>query len=246
MAIKDMVGQVYGKLTVVSFVECRGSGRHAYWMTSCECGNSHIVRGSHLRSMEVVECSICQSNTAREKSTTHGLTYDAAGNKCKIFQAYLNIKKRCYNPNNKAYTDYGAKGITMQQSWLDDPTSFVNYLGEAPSSEHSVERLDVDRGYEEGNIVWALPTTQGRNRRGGRDLPTCVYKKRDYFIFNKYVLGKSVTIAFRDEDKELALFAAIEYRDLLFKRLNQYVLPEGEKYSEKHGIPHEYNSREDN
>lgn len=34
------------------------------------------------------------------------------------------MKGRCLNPNNRAYGDYGARGITICERWME----FVNFL----------------------------------------------------------------------------------------------------------------------
>jgi hypothetical protein len=151
----------------------------------------------------------------------------------------MNIKKRCYNPESLDYKDYGAKGIVMQQSWLDNPALFVEYMGQAPSKQHSVERVDRFKGYVEGNVVWALPVTQSRNRGNCRDLPTCVRLEKNCYVFHKVIFGKSHSkrFHFKDEDsKELAELVCLEYRDLIFTKLNN-LLPEGEKYAPTHGMP---------
>lgn len=236
---KDITGNKYGKLLAIEDTRFKASNGSTKWLFLCDCGEQYIARKCHITSGKMTCCTSCQKLSAKIKATKHGLTYDASGNKCKTFQAYLNIKKRCHNPNSKDYKDYGAKGILMQQSWLDNPKLFVEYMGQAPSKHYSVERLDRFKGYEEGNIVWALPTTQSRNKGTSRILPTCIYLLEDYFMFNKKLFGKSHTKRFRfydDDSKELAELACAEYRELVFLRLNK-ILPDEEKYHISHGIP---------
>lgn len=235
---KDITGNKYGKLLAIEDTGIKTSNGSTKWKFLCDCGNEYVARKSHVTSGTMTCCVSCQRLEAKIKATTHGLTYNESGEKCKTFQAYLNIKKRCYNTTNNAYKDYGAKGIKLQTSWENNPKLFVEYMGEAPSREHSVERLDITRGYEEGNLIWALPTTQSRNRSAIRDLPTCVYKRKNYYTFNKKLNGVSHTRSFMFDDdmtEELAELACLEYRDIIFERLNAYVLPEGEKYNKDHG-----------
>ena len=53
--IRDLSGQTFGKMTVVSFV---GSGKHGHakWLCKCECGTEKAVRSSHLTSGRTKSC----------------------------------------------------------------------------------------------------------------------------------------------------------------------------------------------
>jgi hypothetical protein len=50
---KELTGQKFGKLLVISFVEVRSG---AYWLCSCDCGSLKEVRSSHLISGEISSC----------------------------------------------------------------------------------------------------------------------------------------------------------------------------------------------
>ncbi len=41
---------------------------------------------------------------------------------------------------------------------------FLAAVGERPSRDHTLDRIDNQRGYEEGNLRWALRTVQERNK----------------------------------------------------------------------------------
>lgn len=55
--IKNIIGEKYGKLTVVRF----DSGNPVKWLCKCECGNNTIVRASNLTSGNTSSCG-CASN----------------------------------------------------------------------------------------------------------------------------------------------------------------------------------------
>lgn len=90
------------------------------------------------------------------------------------YRAYAAMKNRCLNKRQARFKDYGARGITVCDRWLHGDGErggfecFLADLGPKPSSRHSVERVDNDRGYEPGNVKWATRREQARNTRATR------------------------------------------------------------------------------
>ena len=54
--IIDLTNQVFGKLTVTGRFPPKKGDREARWECSCECGNTTVVRGTHLRQGKIVSC----------------------------------------------------------------------------------------------------------------------------------------------------------------------------------------------
>lgn len=52
--VKDEVGNMYGKLTVIDFAYTKNS--KAYWLCQCECGQQTVVSGNALRNSAVHSC----------------------------------------------------------------------------------------------------------------------------------------------------------------------------------------------
>ena len=80
------------------------------------------------------------------------------------YAAWKNMKSRCLNANTPQYKHYGARGITIDPTWMDFLV-FLADMGLRPSPKHSIERKDNNKGYSKGNCVWATKATQNRNRR---------------------------------------------------------------------------------
>jgi hypothetical protein len=77
--VLDLVGKVFGRLTVIERCENRGSTRSAYWLCECSCGNTVKVRSSLLISGHTKSCSCIQKETA---SKLGGWNFkDLTGNK---------------------------------------------------------------------------------------------------------------------------------------------------------------------
>ena len=93
--------------------------------------------------------------------------------KVKALEYYLRktwrlMKFRTQNKTSNSYLAYGGRGITMCKEWVDSFEAFEKYvlanLGDRPEGS-SIDRIDNDGNYEEGNIRWATAEVQGQNRR---------------------------------------------------------------------------------
>jgi hypothetical protein len=72
---------------------------------------------------------------------------------------------RCCNPKSASYKDYGARGIGVCAEWRWSFAEFFMDMGERPSPDHSIDRVDNDWGYEPNNCRWATSSEQMRNTR---------------------------------------------------------------------------------
>lgn len=66
MAVKNEIGNKYGRLTVLKRVENNYRG-DAQWLCQCECGNQVIVKGVSLRSGHTRSCGCLQKDTVRKQ-----------------------------------------------------------------------------------------------------------------------------------------------------------------------------------
>jgi hypothetical protein len=84
------------------------------------------------------------------------------------YRAWYQMNRRCHDPRHGSFNDYGARGITVCDRWRESFLAFLSDLGPRPSTRHSLDRRDNNRGYEPGNCRWATPKEQANNTRRTR------------------------------------------------------------------------------
>lgn len=91
-----------------------------------------------------------------------------------MYGTWVAIYQRCHVGTDAAFPWYGGRGIGLFEAWRADFPAFAAWvdanLGPRPEG-HTLDRVDVERGYEPGNLAWATPVEQTFNRRG--HCPTC-------------------------------------------------------------------------
>ncbi len=156
--LRDLTGQTFGRLTVVSMLPARNRSGKVLWRCRCSCGEwaSAVVGGDIVSG---------KSNSCGCKRATHSLS-NKSGNG--HYQRWASIKQRTCNRRNKGYGSYGGRGIRMYPAWVNGFTFFKEWLDDnlGPCPEgYSLDRIDNDGHYEPNNLRWASAKQQGNNRR---------------------------------------------------------------------------------
>lgn len=84
------------------------------------------------------------------------------------YKAWCHLKERCLNPSHPSYHNYGGRGIGVCDEWRDSFEAFYRDMGPRPSDEHTLDRIDNDKGYCKENCRWATWKEQADNRRTSR------------------------------------------------------------------------------
>lgn len=96
---------------------------------------------------------------------THG--HNRCGNVSPTYRSWAAMKTRCFNQKLPQWKDYGARGITVCERWMDFE-NFLEDMGERPSLDHTLDRKWNGGNYEPSNCRWATRKEQNRNRRDNR------------------------------------------------------------------------------
>ena len=96
----------------------------------------------------------------RGKGFKHGLESH------RFYPTWNALVQRCTNPKNKKYMDYGGRGISVCEEWLD-VRNFIAWceLTYPNINNYSIDRIDNYGGYSPENCRWVDKYTQVINQR---------------------------------------------------------------------------------
>lgn len=153
----NLVGKKFTRLTVLSR---QGSDirQESKWLCICDCGQKIIAIGGHLQSNHTKSCGCLLHDVL----TTHGMS------KTPVYRVWANMIKRCTNPNNPGWKDYGGRGITVCEEWYE----FKNFFKDMglPPKGLTLERINNNGNYEPDNCCWATRSEQNSNKRSKKTM----------------------------------------------------------------------------
>lgn len=156
------IGTRFSELTVVSDAGSINGRTHVRCV--CDCGNEVVVLLSCLRRGEKKSCGCRQKRLLIKRNTSHGHANE------RLYIVWGGMKRRCNcksGPDNK---NYASRGIKLCPEWLDYNNfrewAYANgYNENAAFGECTIDRIDVNKGYEPNNCRWVPDDIQAINRR---------------------------------------------------------------------------------
>lgn len=151
---KNITGQKFGRLIAIDYVYLKNKGM---WRCKCECGKETHATTTWLTKGTKKSCGCLRDELSSQRYETilkperekmyHGLT------KHPLYGVWNNMKRKCLEPTRKGYKNYGARGISVCERWLD----FKNFYADVKDLYEpglTMDRIDVHGNYEPGNVRW--------------------------------------------------------------------------------------------
>ena len=152
--LTSLIGQKFGRLTVMSLAPKREGKSEIRWLCACDCGKEHTVDSGHLKGGTISSCGCSNS--------THGET------KTPLYAVWRNMRQRCHDKNYPRYADWGGRGISICKEW-DDFVAFKEWSlssGYQPGLE--LDRENNDGNYAPENCRYVTSKENSRNRRSSK------------------------------------------------------------------------------
>jgi predicted transcriptional regulator len=140
-----------------------------------------------------------------------------------FYPEYLNWRSIIKRANCKQSTYYG---IHVHEAWLDF-FQFLADVGAKPTSEHTIDRIDNEKGYTPNNVRWATKSEQQLNRR--------IPKNNKTGIKGVTIRKGKYRATFRRKD--IGLYDTIKEAELAYNEARQsHIKNEKEKHGRKRKV----------
>lgn len=97
----------------------------------------------------------------------------------RVYYVWSEMVRRCTNPRNPSYHNYGGRGVVVSQRWRNFE-NFLADMGERPTNKTLDRWPNNDGNYELANCRWATAQEQQSNKRPP--------KKRVFFCKRQHAL----------------------------------------------------------
>ena len=210
-----LVGETYMKSPTRG-----GANPVRYGIFECQYCGKHWE--SLLKAVKYGHTKSCGCYRSKIKST-HGMRSH------RFYNTWITMRGRCLNIKDKNYKNYGGRGITVCEEWLD----VRNFVAWAESTHPNIEGLSLDRidndlGYSPENCRWADRSTQNINQRISK-------RNTSGFVGVNWSKSKSIWVANIKHHKVLKYVGGFKTKEEAVLARDQYII--------KNKLPHKLSTQ---
>lgn len=155
--LNDLTNKTFGAWEVL-YRNGSTPNKASIWHCRCTtCGAEKDIVGQSLTSGSSTMCRKCSAKLCQHHKYTN--------NPVKI-SLWNGMKSRCYDKSHPRFKDYGGRGITICDEWLNNYELFCDWAyANGYKKGMSIERIDCNKGYSPDNCKFIPLSEQNRNRR---------------------------------------------------------------------------------
>ena len=140
----------------------KSNAKRHYALYKCFCGNEFKTRVQYIKNNHTKSCGCLR-----------GINHNLSNHR--LYRTWNAMIERCFNKTNPNYKNYGGRGITVCDEWLDIK-AFINDMFPTYIEGLTLDRINPNSNYEKNNCRWATKTTQSRNTKRLRTDNTSGYR----------------------------------------------------------------------
>lgn len=157
------IGTRFGFLVIVAESSVKYKGKFTQYECLCDCGDTCLRLATKLFSGRLISCG-CKQGYGNGTTRKHKIALKHGKSGTSIYLTWQGMISRCHNQNNKNYHQYGGRGILVCDSWHKFENFYAD-MGDKPTKELSLERIENNSGYNKDNVKWGTKSEQHRNKR---------------------------------------------------------------------------------
>lgn len=145
-----------------------GLSEYAQNHTIRECAvkfNCSYIAIQHYLLRHAIKYKQAEKGVKREKhyAYKHGET------RTRLYRIWTYMKRRCFDPKDKDFSNYGARGITVCKEWSESYIAFRSWaLHNGYAKNLTLDRINFNEDYSSTNCRWVTAKEQNNNKRSNR------------------------------------------------------------------------------